>query len=162
MLFRSARRTSAEEGPDKFCDAVFQDPRSGSLDWRISVYRIDAAHAVACHAEHSAGNNLGPGGGLAYNLEGLVPRVQPDPLPASWPFAMTRQAHCEAHFDSDEGVRGMAALLHAAIATRSLNVSTGQLREYIHASAANPEWSVYLRAASTAWRRLAGLPLQAS
>jgi hypothetical protein len=162
LLFRSARRTSAEEGPDKFCDAVFQDPRSGGLDLRISVYRLDAARAVACHAEHFAGNNLGPGGGLAYDLEGLAHQVQPDPLPASWPFAMTRQAHCEADFDSDEGVREMAALLHAAIAARSLNVSTGQLREYVRGEATNPEWSVYLRAASAEWRRLAGLPLQAS
>ena len=124
---------------------------------RISVYRIDAAHAVACHAEHSAGNNLGPRGGLAFDLEGLAPQVQPEPLRASWPFAMTRQAHCEARFGSDDAVRAMAALLHAARATRGLYVSTDQLRTYVRREAANPEWSAYLESAGAAWRKLAGL-----
>ena len=125
MLFYSAkRRTSAEVGADKFCDTEFQDSKSGGLDRRISVYRIDAARVVACQAEHYGGVGLGLPGHPAFDLDGLAEDVRSRPRANDWPFEMTRQAHCEACFETDEAVRAMATRLLADLPQRRHAVSS--------------------------------------
>ena len=160
MLYRSVkRRTSFELEPLEFCDAEFQDSRSGGLDHNISVYQIDAGRLIACHSEHYAGARLTPPGNPAFDLAGLANELRNEPRDDTWPFVMTRLAHCEAGFDSDEAVRVMADRLFTDLPQRTHPVSSDDMRRYLTAAVAaeDAEWIEFLRGASGEWRRLAGL-----
>jgi hypothetical protein len=107
-----------------------------------------------------ARKNQGDAGGLALDLYGLAGDVRGDPLGDAWPFTMTREAHCEACFETDAAVWAMAARLLAALNQRTHEREhCGPPSTRTAAVAAkDPEWLAFLSVAGNEWRKLAGLP----